>query len=29
MVDLLTGKFEKLKTSDLFDGTAHHPEWLM
>jgi predicted aldo/keto reductase-like oxidoreductase len=24
----LTGNFEKFKTSTVFDGTAHHPEWL-
>jgi aryl-alcohol dehydrogenase-like predicted oxidoreductase len=23
-----TGKFELFKTTDRFDGTAHHPEWL-
>jgi aryl-alcohol dehydrogenase-like predicted oxidoreductase len=22
------GRYEKFKTSDRFDGTAHHPEWL-
>lgn len=26
--DALTGTFEKFKTSNHFDGTAHHPEWL-
>jgi predicted aldo/keto reductase-like oxidoreductase len=24
----MTGKYEKFKTSDRFDSTAHHPEWL-
>jgi predicted aldo/keto reductase-like oxidoreductase len=23
-----TGEFEKFKTTTVFDGTAHHPEWL-
>ncbi len=24
----MRGEFEKFKTSDFFDGTAQHPEWL-
>jgi predicted aldo/keto reductase-like oxidoreductase len=24
----VNGKYEKFKTSDMFDGTAHHPKWL-
>jgi predicted aldo/keto reductase-like oxidoreductase len=24
----MTGKFEPFKTTSMFDGTAHHPEWL-
>jgi hypothetical protein len=23
-----TGRYERFKTSDRFDATAHHPEWL-
>jgi hypothetical protein len=24
----MDGKFEPFKTTSMFDGTAHHPEWL-
>jgi aryl-alcohol dehydrogenase-like predicted oxidoreductase len=24
----MTGRLERFKTSDMFDGTAQHPEWL-